>query len=66
MTQGYLIDQFIKPKPNQRTDDYGGSVQNRCRFALEVLQAVVDEVGADRVGIRSVESSWSIMDCLSS
>jgi hypothetical protein len=52
--QGYLIDQFIKPKPNQRTDEYGGSVENRCRFALEVIQAVVEEVGADRVGLRSV------------
>lgn len=51
--QGYLIDQFIKPKPNQRTDEYGGSVQNRCRFALEVIQAVVEEAGADRVGLRS-------------
>ncbi|KAL0021784.1 hypothetical protein WJX79_010845 [Trebouxia sp. C0005] len=49
---GYLIDQFIKPKPNQRTDEYGGSVQNRCRFALEVIQAVVEEAGADRVGLR--------------
>ncbi len=54
--QGYLIDQFIKPKPNQRTDEYGGSVENRCRFALEVIQAVVEEVGADRVGLRSAIS----------
>lgn len=33
MLQGYLLDQFIKPKPNQRTDEYGGSVENRCKFA---------------------------------
>ncbi len=51
-----MIDQFIKPKPNQRTDEYGGSVENRCRFALEVIQAVVEEVGADRVGLRSAIS----------
>ena len=59
--QCYLIDQFLKPKPNQRTDEYGGSVENRCRFALEVTQAVVDEVGADRVGIRSVLAGLSIL-----
>ncbi|KAK9852132.1 hypothetical protein WJX84_008064 [Apatococcus fuscideae] len=49
---GYLIDQFIKPKPNQRTDEYGGSIENRCRFALEIAAAVCKEVGAERVGIR--------------
>ena len=53
--QGYLIDQFLKPKPNQRTDEYGGSAENRCRFAVEVTKAVIDEVGADRVGIRSAD-----------
>uniref|UniRef100_A0A7N0R875 NADH:flavin oxidoreductase/NADH oxidase N-terminal domain-containing protein n=1 Tax=Kalanchoe fedtschenkoi TaxID=63787 RepID=A0A7N0R875_KALFE len=49
---GYLVDQFLKDQVNDRTDDYGGSLENRCRFALEVVQAVVDEIGADRVGIR--------------
>lgn len=49
---GYIIDQFIKPKPNDRTDEYGGSIENRCRFCLEVVKAVTDEVGADKVGIR--------------
>ena len=48
----YIIDQFIKPKPNQRTDEYGGSLENRSRLALQVVDAVVKEVGADRVGIR--------------
>lgn len=48
----YIIDQFIKPKPNQRTDEYGGSIENRCKFVLEIVAAVVKEVGADRVGIR--------------
>lgn len=49
---GYLIDQFLKDQINDRTDDYGGSLKNRCRFALEVVETVVNEIGADRVGIR--------------
>ena len=49
---GYLVDQFIQSGTNQRTDEYGGSVENRARFALEVVQAAVDVLGADRVGIR--------------
>lgn len=49
---GYLIDQFIQDTVNQRTDEYGGSIENRSRFAIEVTKAVVDAVGADRTGIR--------------
>ncbi len=49
---GYLVDQFLRDGANQRTDRYGGSVENRCRFALEVIDAVVAEIGAGRVGIR--------------
>ena len=49
---GYLVDQFLRDGANQRTDGYGGSIENRCRFALEVVDAVVAEVGAGRVGIR--------------
>ncbi|XP_059277974.1 12-oxophytodienoate reductase 1-like [Lycium ferocissimum] len=49
---GYLIDQFMKDQVNDRTDRYGGSLENRCRFALEIVEAVVNEIGADRVGIR--------------
>ncbi|KAA0031463.1 putative 12-oxophytodienoate reductase 11 [Cucumis melo var. makuwa] len=49
---GYLIDQFLKDQVNDRTDQYGGSIENRCRFALEVVEAVVNEIGGDRVGIR--------------
>lgn len=49
---GYLIDQFLKESINDRTDQYGGSIENRCRFCLEVLKAVVEEVGSDVVGIR--------------
>lgn len=49
---GFLLDQFIQPISNQRTDEYGGSVENRLRFVLEVIDAVVKVVGANRVGIR--------------
>ncbi|CAL9763422.1 unnamed protein product, partial [Musa acuminata subsp. burmannicoides] len=49
---GYLIDQFLKDSVNDRTDEYGGSLEKRCRFALEVVEAVVDEIGAERVGLR--------------
>ncbi|KAK9989708.1 hypothetical protein SO802_029947 [Lithocarpus litseifolius] len=49
---GYLIDQFMKDQVNDRTDQYGGSLENRCRFALEIVEAVVKEIGADKVGIR--------------
>ncbi|KAF9605679.1 hypothetical protein IFM89_018022 [Coptis chinensis] len=49
---GYLIDQFMKDHVNDRTDEYGGTLENRCRFALEIVEAVVNEIGADRVGIR--------------
>ena len=49
---GYLVDQFIQDGTNQRTDEYGGSVENRARFALEVVEAVAGVFGADRTGIR--------------
>jgi NADPH2 dehydrogenase len=49
---GYFLDQFLQPASNQRTDEYGGSVENRLRFVLEVIYAVVKAVGANRVGIR--------------
>ncbi|XP_071715596.1 putative 12-oxophytodienoate reductase 11 [Rutidosis leptorrhynchoides] len=49
---GYLIDQFLKDGVNDRTDKYGGSLENRCRFALEIVDAIVKETGADKVGIR--------------
>ncbi len=49
---GYLIDQFLKDGSNRREDRYGGSVENRARFLLEVTTAVVAAIGADRVGIR--------------
>lgn len=48
----YLVQQFFAPSANTRTDEYGGSVENRARFAIEVAQAIADEIGADRTAIR--------------
>ncbi|WP_089173664.1 alkene reductase [Bosea sp. AS-1] len=49
---GYLIDQFLKDGTNRRTDAYGGSIENRLRFPLEVVDAVTKAIGKGRVGIR--------------
>jgi len=49
---GYLPNQFINTKSNQRTDEYGGSKENRTRFVLEVTKKIVDAIGADKTGIR--------------
>jgi N-ethylmaleimide reductase len=49
---GYLLEQFISPVTNQRTDAYGGSIEKRIRYVLEVAQAVSDAIGGHRVGIR--------------
>ncbi|MCK0196845.1 alkene reductase [Ancylobacter sp. 6x-1] len=49
---GYLIDQFLRDGSNQRTDAYGGSIENRTRFLKEVMEAVIAAIGAHRVGIR--------------
>lgn len=54
---GYLIDQFNQDTCNKRTDQWGGSIENRSRFVLEVTKAVVAAVGKDRVGIRL--SPWA-------
>ncbi len=54
---GYLPDQFLQTDSNTRTDSYGGSVENRTHFVLEVTEAVVNAVGANKVGIRL--SPWS-------
>lgn len=48
---GYLLDQFLQSSTNQRTDEYGGSVENRARLMLEVTDAVISVWGADRVGM---------------
>ncbi|OCK79641.1 NADH:flavin oxidoreductase/NADH oxidase family protein [Lepidopterella palustris CBS 459.81] len=55
---GYLIDQFTQDTCNQRTDRWGGSIENRARFGLEVAKAVVGAVGKEKVGIRL--SPWSL------
>ncbi len=49
---GYLIDQFLRDRTNRRTDRYGGSVANRARFLLEIVEAVATAVGSGRVGVR--------------
>ncbi|KAG2197138.1 hypothetical protein INT46_003365 [Mucor plumbeus] len=49
---GYLLDQFINTSSNKRTDEYGGSIENRCRFTLQVTKAIVDAIGAEKTGIR--------------
>jgi N-ethylmaleimide reductase len=49
---GYLLEQFIRPNSNQRTDQYGGSIANRARFALQVVEAAIGAIGRDKVGIR--------------
>lgn len=49
---GYLIDQFLQDGSNQRIDEYGGSIENRARFLLEVVEAVSQVWGAERVGIK--------------
>ena len=55
---GYLVDQFLQDNTNQRTDEYGGSIENRARFALEVVDAVVAAVGETKAAIRL--SPWSL------
>ena len=54
---GYLVDQFIQDVSNKRTDRYGGSIENRSRFALEVVKAISEEIGAERTAIRL--SPWN-------
>jgi 2,4-dienoyl-CoA reductase-like NADH-dependent reductase (Old Yellow Enzyme family) len=49
---GYLLDQFLHDNVNRRTDEYGGSIEKRCRFPLEVVKAVTEAVGAQKTGIR--------------
>lgn len=54
---GYLLDQFLHNGSNQRTDQYGGSIENRARLLIEVTEAVTNVWGADRVGVRLSPSS---------
>ncbi|MCY1016099.1 alkene reductase [Pyxidicoccus sp. MSG2] len=57
-SNGYLLDQFLRDGSNQRTDAYGGSIENRARFPLEVARAVVGVWGAERVGYRLSPQSF--------
>jgi NADPH2 dehydrogenase len=57
MANGYLPDQFLQDHTNHRTDEYGGSVENRVRFSLEVVDAVVKAIGQEKTGVRI--SPWS-------
>ncbi|KAK2463888.1 hypothetical protein APHAL10511_004060 [Amanita phalloides] len=54
---GYLFDQFLQDMSNTRTDEYGGSIANRSRFCLEVVDAIAEVVGEERLGVRL--SPWS-------
>lgn len=49
---GYLIEQFIRPTSNQRTDRYGGSIENRARFMIDAVKAAIQAIGQGKVGIR--------------
>ncbi len=58
LAHGYLPDQFLDARVNDRSDAYGGSVENRCRFALDLTAAVLAECGANRVMVRISPSRW--------
>jgi N-ethylmaleimide reductase len=59
---GYLIDQFLQNGSNKRTDEYGGSIRNRTRFLIEVVEALISACGADRVAVRIGPSgTWNGM-----
>lgn len=61
---GFLIDQFTRSSTNHREDEYGGNYKNRVKFLLEVSQAIVNEIGAGKVGIRlsPTNALWGIED----
>ncbi len=56
---GYLPNQFLCPSRNQRTDQYGGSIENRCRFVLEIVEQCIKAIGANKVGIRISPFSYA-------
>ncbi|OCP01699.1 MULTISPECIES: alkene reductase [unclassified Ensifer] len=58
----YLVHQFLAPSANNRSDEYGGSIENRARFAIEVATAIAEEIGADRTAMRLSPglSMWGI------
>lgn len=52
MGHGYLVDQFLDAQVNDRIDEYGGSIENRCRFAIELLERIISRIGAEHVMVR--------------
>ncbi|CAL9731075.1 NADPH dehydrogenase 2 [Monosporozyma unispora] len=60
---GYLLNQFLDPISNHRTDEYGGSIENRSRFTLEVVDALIEAIGHEKVGIRF--SPWGTFGTMS-
>jgi 12-oxophytodienoic acid reductase len=62
---GYLLEQFMKDSTNDRFDAYGGSLENRCRFTVEVIDAAIREVGVCRVGVR-LSPFVDFLDCVDS
>ena len=48
----YLVDEFLKDCTNKRTDRYGGSIENRCNFLIETIEALISVFGADRIGVK--------------
>jgi NADPH2 dehydrogenase len=66
---GILLDQFLQDVSNHRQDEYGGSIENRARFSLEVVEAVAAVVGQERVGIKispwlKIQGLYSFVCCL--
>ena len=49
---GYLVEQFLNPNVNKRNDEYGGSVENRARFVVEMVNAITESIGKDKLGVR--------------
>lgn len=61
---GYLLDEFMRSTSNKRNDQYGGSISNRIRIVIEVFEAIANEIGADKIGIRlSPHNTSRGMDC---
>ncbi len=59
---GYLIAQFISPRTNKRIDKYGGSLENRIRFPLEVVASIREHIGKDcLLGYRFMHDEWILM-----
>ena len=62
---GYLVDSFLQDTSNQRSDMWGGSIENRCRFALDIVKAVVSSVGEERTALRISPFSTQLgLSCL--